>query len=576
MRTLLEKKVNYAEEQEAPMILGSKILKKLAKEWGKDSDIYYEIEDILIEFGSDSPRRLAMALKRVLTNYDMWESPYKGYVNKIEKWTKPTGKVNESRDEEIRKSRFDGLVEKIEYYSNIYKEKGTLSVKQLEDLLTVKNNIIVYGKYGVWWASFAEEILEEHGVKDEYDIEELYKDLYYDRENGIIYESYTPMSDEEYLEKFKNICYENDTNKITLYFEDVDSYMIEKRFGDRFKKFLRKHKEDDISYKAVFHTKNSGYGDRDVCVLYAVEYGGYSFYSTPLCELSFEEFDRLFRNFKLEGGLYRRNDVFMYESNNPLSKPLFRAPVKFVKTYKDEVFEILDELLNKGEIGYEDLEYICDNEAIYDEVIDYIIKETSYGDTDGYRHNILKCIEEYYEIMLSNHLKDIEEDEIKESLSYKRDSEEYDEVYDNFYNAIDDFLKDETLSDSDIYLMVRDGVHYDDLKPFIIYSLGMMVEYLSEEDEEFYRSVLEDAVNDYYNDEFRIEESDEVDDDIKQNKKSNKPSSDVAGEYMKSEKKNTKKENKKGGKVKAALAATAAAAVYAAKKATDPIIKSFQ
>ena len=87
-------------------------------------------------------------------------------------------------DEEIRKNSFDGLVETIKYYSNIYKEKGVLSVKQLEDLLRVKNNIIVYGKYGVWWASFAEEILEEHGVKDEYDIEELYKDLYYDRENG--------------------------------------------------------------------------------------------------------------------------------------------------------------------------------------------------------------------------------------------------------------------------------------------------------------------------------------------------------------------------------------------------------
>ena len=47
----------------------------------------------------------------------------------------------------------------------------------------------------------------------------------------------------------------------------------------------------------------------------------------------------------------------------------------------------------------------------------------------------------------------------------------------------------------------------NDLKPFIIYSLGMMVEYLSEEDEEFYRGVLEDAVNDYYNNDFRIEEA---------------------------------------------------------------------
>lgn len=405
MKRLLEKKINYAEEAEAPMILGTKILKRLKKDWGEDSDIYYEIEDILINFGSDSPRRLAMALKRVLNNYDMWESPYKGYVNKIEKWTKPTGKVNESRDEEIRQSRFDGLVEKIEYYSNIYKEKGVLSVKQLEDLLRVKNNIIVYGKYGVWWASFAEEILEEHGVKDDYDIEELYKDLYYDRENGYIYESYTPMSDEEYLDKFLSICEENDENKITLFFDDVDGYMIEKRFGDRFKKYLKLHKDDDIRYKAQFVMPNGGYGEEPKCVLTALEYGGYGVSSNYLCDLSFEEFDRLLKNFTHSAGDWHRNDTFMYESYNYNS------------------------------------------------------------------------------------------------------SEEYDEVYDSFYNAIDDFLKDETLTGSDIYLMVKDGVHYDDLKPFIIYSLGMMVEYLSEEDEEFYRGVLEDAVNDYYNNDFRIEEA---------------------------------------------------------------------
>lgn len=312
MNKIFEKKVDYANEPEAPMILGMKILKKIEKDWGRDSDVYYEIEDVLIDLGSDSPKRLALALKRELTNYDMWHAPYKGLVNKIEKWVKPTGKVNES---------------------------------------------------------------------------------------------YEVRSDEEYLDKFLSICEEYGENKITLYFEDVDSYMIEKRFGDRFKKYLKVHQDEDIDYKAVFHTKNSGYGNRNVCVLYAVEYGGYGYSSTPLCELSFEEFDRLLRNFTFSGGMYRRNDTFMYES---------------------------------------------------------------------YNHN---------------------------------SSAEYDEVYDSFYNAIDDFLKDGTLTESDLYLMVKDGVHFDDLKPFITYSLGMMYYYLSEEDEEFYRGILEEAVNVYYYNDLRIEES---------------------------------------------------------------------
>ena len=398
MKRLLEKKINYAEEAEAPMILGTKILKRLKKDWGEDSDIYYEIEDILINFGSDSPRRLAMALKRVLNNYDMWESPYKGYVNKIEKWTKPTGKVNESRDEEIRQSRFDSLVEKIEYYSYMFDKNGTLSKEQISDLLKVRDTIMVFGAYGAKWASFADEILQDCGC-DKYSISKLCQD-----DNGL-WESYTPMSEEEYLDKFLSICEENDENKITLFFDDVDGYMIEKRFGDRFKKYLKIHKDDDIRYKAQFVMPNGGYGEEPKCVLTALEYGGYGVSSNYLCDLSFEEFDRLLKNFTHGAGDWHRNDTFMYESYNYNS------------------------------------------------------------------------------------------------------SEEYDEVYDSFYNAIDDFLKDETLTESELYLMVKDGVHYDDLKPFIIYSLGMMVEYLSEEDEEFYRGVLEDAVNDYYNNDFRVEEA---------------------------------------------------------------------
>ena len=434
---LFEKKVNYAEEAEAPMILGCKILKKLKKEWGEDSDIYYEIEDILIDLGSDSPRRLAMALKRALTNYDMWESPYKGYVNKIEKWTKPTGKVNESRDEEIRKDRFDGLVETIEYYSNIYKEKGVLSVKQLEDLLRVKNDIIVYGKYGVWWASFAEEILEEHGVKDEYDIEELYKDLYYDRENGFIYESFS-NKDEEIISKLEEICEDLDSTKLKLFFNSSDAKAIEKRFAHKIKKspvkiiydksprekaeeLIRPKKKQYRNYVATFYTPNSGYGNRYACVLSELEFTGYGVSSNIVCELTFEEFYDLLKYFKFEGGEYVRDDYkSLLESQKPLSNPLFRKPVHFVKTYKEEVFDILDDLINKGDIGYEDLEDIYNNGSINDEVVEYIATETNYGHSEGTKRYILDIIGEYYDNAFEEHMRDIDEGVVYEEENKKK------------------------------------------------------------------------------------------------------------------------------------------------------------
>ena len=85
-RDMLLEAIDYSKDKEAPITIGTKILKKLDKEWGRDSDIYGEVEEVLIHFGSESPKRLAMALKRILNNYDMWEAPYKGLVTKIEKW----------------------------------------------------------------------------------------------------------------------------------------------------------------------------------------------------------------------------------------------------------------------------------------------------------------------------------------------------------------------------------------------------------------------------------------------------------------------------------------------------------
>lgn len=425
---LLEKKVNYAEEMEAPMILGMKILKKLEKDWGKDSDVYYEIEDILIDLGSDSPRRLAMALRRTLENYDMLEAPYKGYVNKIEKWTKPTGKVNESREEEIRKNGFDGLVEKIKYYSNIYKEKGTLTVKQLEDLLSVKNDIIVYGKPGVWWASFAEEILEEHGVKDEYDIEEMYKDLYYDRENGFIYESFS-NKDEEIISKLEEICEDLDSAKLKLFFNSSDAKAIEKRFAHKIKKspvkivyrrglkaemddLIRPKKKQYRNYVATFYTPNSGYGNRYACVLSELEFTGYGVSSNVVCELSFEEFYDLLKYFKFEGGEYVRDDYkSLLESHKPLNNPLFRKPVKFIKTYKDDVYEILDNMINDGVVDYADLEDIYNNRDINDEIVGEIASLTNYSHSDGTKRYIVDLIGQYFEESYQAHLKDVNESE---------------------------------------------------------------------------------------------------------------------------------------------------------------------
>ena len=336
---LLEKKVNYAEEMEAPMILGMKILKKLEKEWGKDSDVYYEIEDILIDFGSDSPRRLAMALRRALENYDMLEAPYKGLVNKIEKWVKPTGKVNES-----------------------------------------------------------------------------------------LYSSFT-NKDEEIVSELEEICEELGSSKLKLFFNRSDAKAIEKKFSNRIRKtpvkrvyrrglkaemddLVRPNRKSYKNYVATFYTPDSGYGNRYACVLSELEFSGYGVSSNVVCELSFEEFYDLLKYFKFEGGEYVRDDYkSLLESQKPLSNPLFRRPVYFIKTYKEEVFDILDDLINKGDIGYEDLEDIYNNGSINDELVEYIATETNYGHSEGTKRYIVEVIGEYFEDSYKAHLEDINEEE---------------------------------------------------------------------------------------------------------------------------------------------------------------------
>ena len=340
---LLEKKVNYAEEMEAPMILGMKILKKLEKDWGKGSDVYYEIEDILIDLGSDSPRRLAMALRRTLENYDMLEAPYKGLVNKIEKWVKPTGKVNES-----------------------------------------------------------------------------------------LYSSFT-NKDEEIVSELEDICEELGSSKLKLFFNTSDAKAIEKKFSNRIRKtpvkrvyrrglkaemddLVRPNKKSYKNYVATFYTPNSGYGNRYACVLSELEFTGYGVSSNVVCELSFEEFYDLLKYFKFEGGEYVRDDYkSLLESHRPLNNPLFRKPVKFIKTYKDDVYDILDNMINDGVVDYADLEDIYDSKDINDKIVCKIASLTNYSHSDGTKRYIIDIIGEYFEDSYKAHLEDIDEDMIMES-----------------------------------------------------------------------------------------------------------------------------------------------------------------
>ena len=337
---LLEKKVNYAEEMEAPMILGMKILKKLEKDWGKSSDIYYEIEDILIDFGSDSPRRLAMALRRTLENYDMLEAPYKGYVNKIEKWVKPTGKVNES-----------------------------------------------------------------------------------------LYSPFDENEDEEIILELEDICEELGSSKLKLFFNTSDAKAIEKKFSNKIRKtpvksvyrrglkaemddLVRPNRKSYKNYVATFYTPNSGYGNRYACVLSELEFTGYGVSSNVVCELSFEEFYDLLKYFKFEGGEYVRDDYkSLLESHRPLNNPLFRKPVKFIKTYKDDVYEILDSMINDGVVDYADLEDIYNNRDINNEIVGEIASLTNYSHSDGTKRYIVDLIGQYFEESYQAHLEDVNESE---------------------------------------------------------------------------------------------------------------------------------------------------------------------
>ena len=110
---MLNEKIDYSKDPEGSISLGMKLLKKLEKDGWKGSDIYDEVEEIIIAADVKHPKQMALRLKRTLENYDMWEAPYKGIVNKIQKWQF----VNEGveLDDNLYYDKFDKRI-KFEFY----------------------------------------------------------------------------------------------------------------------------------------------------------------------------------------------------------------------------------------------------------------------------------------------------------------------------------------------------------------------------------------------------------------------------------------------------------------------------
>lgn len=113
LENTLNEKVDYSKDPEGSISLGMKLLKKLEKEGWKGADIYDEIYEIIVMSDVKHPKQMALRLKRTLENYDMWEAPYKGIVNKIQKWEF----VNESveSDDNLYYDKFDKRI-RFEFY----------------------------------------------------------------------------------------------------------------------------------------------------------------------------------------------------------------------------------------------------------------------------------------------------------------------------------------------------------------------------------------------------------------------------------------------------------------------------
>ena len=116
-------------------------------------------------------------------------------------------------------------------------------------------------------------------------------------------------NDETIINILNNVCDEIENDKITLYFSDVDSYVLTKKF---IKRFANKETIDlenyNIPYVAKYNKNNNS------CVLGNLEYGGYGVSFNYLCDLTLQEFYKFFKNFTYdENRGFIRNEVVEYK-----------------------------------------------------------------------------------------------------------------------------------------------------------------------------------------------------------------------------------------------------------------------
>lgn len=129
--------------------------------------------------------------------------------------------------------------------------------------------------------------------------------------HAMIKEAIDKLNNEETIIKIlNNVCDEIEDDKITLYFSDVDSYGLTKKF---IKRFDNKETIDLENYDIIYVAKY--YKNNNSCILGNLEYGGYSVSFNYQCDLTLQEFYTFFKNFTYDDkkGTFIRNEVVNYK-----------------------------------------------------------------------------------------------------------------------------------------------------------------------------------------------------------------------------------------------------------------------
>jgi hypothetical protein len=128
--------------------------------------------------------------------------------------------------------------------------------------------------------------------------------------HSMIKEAIDKLNNEETIIKIlNNVCDEIEDDKITLYFSDVDSYGLTKKF---IKRFNNKETIDLENYDIIYVAKY--YKNNNSCILGNLEYGGYGVSFNYLCELTLQEFYTFFKNFTYNPNRgFVRNEVVSYK-----------------------------------------------------------------------------------------------------------------------------------------------------------------------------------------------------------------------------------------------------------------------